>query len=373
MVNTTSRIAAAAGLALIIASGARAATIWQNDWLVSSPPTLHGAMIGAGPGRPAQAIAFAADHERVIAAPSPNTIQYHVMRLRPDGSTRWAAAVYEYDHRSSTHALHALPDGGALVALGHGDGEQFGDAILRYAGDGALAWTRKIPTGWLARVSPTRIASAGCSRLTVFDVADGQVTWQRELGKRDACSVGGLVSDADGNLYASIQQTANFALTGYRIAAFDAQGAPRWQVDSDDATGGAVVGLAGTLLLVRGSAELRALQSGDGALAWDASIAGDVHILISRDGTEEALVVGGGTVRRLAADTGMPRWTVAWSGDVAIAEVVDDALLLAGADGSRARLDTSNGAVVWSVTGGGVHWLGFGDLDAGTLQGLAQP
>ena len=38
-----------------------------------------------------------------------------------------------------------------------------------------------------------------------------------------------------------------------------------------------------------------------------------------------------------------------------------------------ARLDTSNGAVAWSVTGGGVHWLGFGDPDAGTLQGLAQP
>lgn len=368
------QITPVAGIALMLAASiVQAAPIWQNDWLISSPVTLQEAISGTQGSKPSQTIAFGADQERVIAAPSPNAPQYQIVRLRSNGSARWSASIHEYDRRAQAYALQALSDGGALVALGYPGSESISDVILRYSADGGLAWSRMMPTGWLARVSPTRSASAGCSRLTVFDDADGQVAWQRVLGGSESCGVGGLASDAEGNLYTSIERKANFTLIGYRIVAFDAQGTQRWRVESNDATGGDVIGVAGELLLVRGSSELRAMRLSDGSVAWSAPIAGQVRILVSRDGTDDALVIGGGAVQRLASDTGLPRWSIAWADGAASADFVGDGLVLAQLDGSRARIDIADGSIAWNVSGGGVRWFAFGDLESGTLQGLAQP
>ena len=366
-------IAHVASIALMCATANIGATpLWQNDWLISSPITLQNGTQDLPGGKPSQMIAFGADDERVIAAPSPNMPQYQIMRLKADGSPRWSAGIHDYDRLAQPYALRALPDGGALVALGYPGSERYTDAILRYTADGGVAWSRKYPTGWLARVSPTRTASAGCSRLTVFDDADGQVAWQRVLANTESCSVGGLASDASGHLYASLQRTTNFSIIGYRIEAFDPQGTRVWQVEIDDATGGDLIGVAGPLLYVQGSGELRAMRLVDGSLAWSAPIAQQARVLFSGDGADEALVIGGATVKRLAGDTGMPRWNIAFTGDVATTNVVGDALLVAGADGSRARIDTADGSVTWSVSGGGVRWFAFGELASGALQGLAQ-
>lgn len=376
MSNTMIRIASAASVALMIAASAvHADTVWQNDWLISSPVTLQAAPSGEDYGKPFTAIAFAAGHEYVIAAPSPHATEYQVLRMAADGSARWSAGIYDYSDDAQIFAIRPLDDGGALVALGYPGVEAYSDAIVRYAADGGLEWSRILPTGWLARVSSTRTASAGCSRLSVFDDADGNVVWQRELGPRVSCSVGGLAADAQGNLYASIERQADFSVTGYRIVAFDPQGTPKWQVESDDAYGGDVVGVAGARLHVRGSSELRALRLTDGSLAWSAPIAAQARILFSRDGVDEALVIGGGTVQRLASETGVPHWSVPLATDIEVADVVGDALLLAAPDGSRIRIDTTDGSVVWNVaaTGDPVRWFAFGDLEAGAVQGLAQP
>jgi outer membrane protein assembly factor BamB len=356
------------------ASGARAATLWQNDWLISSPPTLQGVPSVERAGKPSTAIAFAANHDRVIAAPSPHASAYHIVRMAADGSARWSAGIHDYNSDAQVFAIRALDDGGAMVALGYPGVETYSDGIVRYAADGGLVWSRILPTGWLARVSPTRTASAGCSRLTVFDDADGNVAWQRELGSRTSCSTGGLAADAQGNLYASIERQANFSVTGYRIVAFDPGGAPKWQVESDDPHGGDVVGVDGARLHVRGGSELRALRLTDGSLAWSTPIAAQARIVFSGDGTHEAIVIGGGTVQRLASDTGVPRWSIPLAGDVTTADVIEDAMLLAISDGSRIRVDTEIGSVVWNVPpiGAPVRWFAFGDLEGNSVQGLAQ-
>lgn len=375
MSNKSIRILPAASIALAIAaSGVQAATLWQNDWLVASPPTLQSAPSGERAGKPSTAIAFGADHERVIAAPSPHAPEYHIVRMRADGSARWSAGIHDYNDDAQVFAIRALDDGGALVALGYPGVETYSDAIVRYAANGGLVWSRILPTGWLARVSPTRTASAGCSRLTVFDDADGNVAWQRELGSGTSCSTGGLAADAQGNLYASIERQANFSVTGYRIVAFDPEGARKWQVESDDAHGGDVVGVDSARLHVRGGSELRALRLTDGSLAWSTPIAAQARIVFSGDGTHEAIVIGGGTVQRLASDTGVPRWSIPLAGGVTTADVIEDALLVAMSDGSRIRVDTANGGVVWNVAaiGAPVRWFAFGDLQGDSVQGLAQ-
>ena len=375
MSNKSIGIVPAAGIALMIAaSGIKAATLWQNDWLVSSPPTLQGAPSGERAGKPSMAIAFGSNHERVIAAPSPHASEHHIVRIAADGSARWSAGIHDYNDEAQVFAIRALDDGGALVALGYPGVETYSDGIVRYAADGGLVWSRILPTGWLARVSPTRTASAGCSRLTVFDDADGNVAWQRELGSGTSCSTGGLAADAQGNLYASIERQANFSVTGYRIVAFDPEGARKWQVESDDAHGGDVVGVDSARLHVRGGSELRALRLTDGSLAWSTPIAAQARIVFSGDGTHEAIVIGGGTVQRLASDTGVPRWSIPLAGDVTTADVIEDALLLAISDGSRIRVDTANGGVVWNVAaiGAPVRWFAFGDLEGNLVQGLAQ-
>ncbi|MEO5623733.1 MAG: PQQ-binding-like beta-propeller repeat protein, partial [Dokdonella sp.] len=375
-------LAWAAGL--MSAGTASASEVWRNDWFSSAPPTLNFFLLPtyygdqAGPGKPLTAAAFSANGDALFGAMAARYWDYQFDRVGADGSLRWSANIYD-DGVSLSGAYALLPndDGGAIIALGYSpyDGDYL-NRVIRIDASGALTWSRVMPTGWVVQPTADRIATSGCTRLSVLDSYTGAVLWQRTLaGTSSDCSSGGLVADAQGNLYATVEVTVGYAATGYRTLKFDAQGNLLWEVTAASTRGGEAVAVDAGRLYVATATELRALNTSDGSSAWTLPTSAFANVLLSDDAAHEPIVVDDNGVQRRESDTGVLRWITPLAGHHSIARVTDGAILLAGSD-DRAKLDLATGAVAWNLAnvdadGRHLDWIGFGPSLSGVFGGVA--
>lgn len=353
-----------AGAAL--ANPAGAGEIWRNDFVVSAPPTLDAFVPSAAPLKPAAAVAFADGGDVVYGALAPNALDVEVVRVRADGSVRWSFA---FDTTVAIAALLADGDGGATVAYADPEDDDRANRIVHVGADGQLGWSRTLPSGWLARISTGRIASAGRSRLSVLDTSTGDVIWQRVLSRASYGDAGGLVVDAASNLYVSAP-SGNGA---FRTLKYDADGTLLWSATTTDSDRGGVVAVGTGTLYVRAGFDVRALDVADGNVAWSSFVGDAAIVRLSADSSAEPIVATASGITRLVAGDGTTRWNKPLA-DILGIDVLDDALLVATSS-RRARLDPDNGAIVWSaVYGDGPRLpLGVGARSGNEARAIARP
>jgi hypothetical protein len=370
-------------VAAIAAGHAHAAALWNADWYSSAPPTLnlYGPTSNSGlAGKPSSAVAFSAQGDILFGAMAVRAYDYQFMRIGIDGTQRWVANVYD-DGTSpgGAYSLWPADDGGTLLALGasldYGDSY---DRLVKLGSNGAQLWSRAIPSAWTLPVATNRIASAGCSRLSLVDSTNGNVLWQRTLlARRDYCTSGGLVADAQANLYVLVAiADDSFNVTGFRAQKFDIDGHLLWDVATDAPNGASAAAVEGDALYVVTQQGLRVLHASDGSLAWTVPADAFAKVLLSDDPAHDPIIIESDQVRRVEAGTGQLLWATPLANTTKIARVVQGALLVATSDG-RAKLDLATGAIAWNLSNDEDPdpfpiWLGFGEPANGSVLAVAQ-
>ncbi|MEO5626661.1 MAG: hypothetical protein ABIQ70_11695, partial [Dokdonella sp.] len=189
-------------MAVLGAPHAWASEIWRNDWIVQAPATLITYVPQPSPRKPMAAVAFGANGDVLFHA---FNVRYSYpeetfVRLGNSGALRWSS----HAHLEAYAAL--LQDGGdAFLALGVRDSGDFEDRVVHVAANGSIAWSRDLPTGWLANAGSGRLASLGCNSLTILDAASGDVIWEHVFAadRSDNCH-GNVIADNQGNLYVEL-------------------------------------------------------------------------------------------------------------------------------------------------------------------------
>ena len=328
--------------------------LWRNDWTITAP-LPYAPLILDGPHA---GLVLGGDGDLLLGIASNYALDYRLARLDMSGQLRWIVDVGGFQAATNFHLgqLLAAADGGAFAALDTGPG--FINFVTRIDAGGAIAWTRSVPALWLADVSPNRVATTDCRQISVLDADSGDLVWQREVtvASGQSCVAGGVSADDQANLYASFTQYAGSSATvGFRAVKFDADGDVIWDTALTGTSGATLVGPGpGATLLYAydngafDNGTLYALRTGDGSVAWTSPIEPGATILLSPDSAAEPIIVGSGSVQRLAAETGQPRWTrtVPYVGAAA---TVGDAIVVNSSDGVL-KLDASSGDIVWTGT-----------------------
>lgn len=356
-------------MVVLVAPQVRAGEIWRNEWLVQAPPTLITYAPEPSPRKPTAAFAFGTSGDVLFNASNPpysNQGEIFV-RVSNSGALRWSS-------RADFGAYAALvQDGGdAFLALGVPDNGDLADRVVHVDANGAIAWSRGLPTGWLAKAGGGRLASLGCNSLSLLDATNGNVIWERVFAanRNDNCH-GNVIADDQGNLYVEIG-IGNYDLgviSNFRTFKFAADGTELWSVAEVDG-GGSLIGAGSGVLYLRTSAGVRALRMTDGGPIWSASLDATANVLLGSGDPVEPVVVAPNFVQRLAAATGAPRWKASLPGLTGVAGVIGDSVVVASQT-SFTRLDSASGAVAWTHTAANNQWRGFGAFDGAAFIGVA--
>ena len=352
-----------------LAQGTMASPLWQNDWNHTSTPFVSSGFSFYGPTAP---IAYSSDGDVLFAGVNPSPFNAQVTRLDSAGNLRWVANLDNYSSQDyyQANALIANDDGSAIVALGDG---QY-PLIARIAPNGGLAWARKMQAVWMAMLPGGRLATRNCNRTSVLDANTGDVLWERRSAPNSNCSLDGLLVDGLGNIYSAYYQADVL-----HVEKFAVDGSPSFQTTGGSTFGGqvgALVGIDDTNFYVRVGPDLRAFRQTDGSVAWTIQPGNYVSGITTKDSPSELVLVGDDSIRRLAADTGMERWSQPLTNGH-FARSVDTSILV-NAGNSLIRLNATTGAIVWStplpvVNGDGdpLYWQQFGGLANNRILGLA--
>lgn len=329
--------------ALALAAPVGAGEIWRSDIYASAPPTFA---YLRPPPLPESVIAFADDGDVVYGSPSPNLADQQIIRVRGDGSVRWAFALPLSESPGTVAAILADGDGGATFS------HMATERIVHIAPDGSLAWSRAVPASSLVRVSANRLASAGGGRVTLLDTTSGDVVWQRTLSPPGDDSI---VVDGAGNLYAGIRGAQGGA--SLDVLKLSPDGDALWRV-AVDGTSGRVVAIDGGLLYIKGGYDLHALNTVDGTPAWSRYVGSDIAMRFSPDADSEPVIAGHAHIERLDASNGSARWNTSIA-DLQRLDRVGDALL-AATSSALLRVDPANGTILWTVPASGGAELPMG-------------
>ncbi|MEO5560837.1 MAG: PQQ-binding-like beta-propeller repeat protein [Dokdonella sp.] len=362
-------LAAVSMMVTSVAPQARASEIWRNDWIVQAPATLITYTPQPSPRKPMAAFAFGANGDVLFDA---FNLRYSYpdetfVRLGNSGALRWSS------HADLVAYAALVEDGGdAFLALGVRDSGDFADRVTHVAANGSIAWSRGLPTGWLAKAGSGRLASLGCNSLTMLDADSGDVLWERVFAadRSDNCH-GNVVADDQGNLYVELG-IGNYdigVISNFRTLKFAADGTELWSVAEVD-NGGSLIGVGGAALYLRTATGVRALRIADGGPIWSASLDATANVLLGSGDPVEPMVVAPDFVQRLAFATGAPRWTASLPGLTGVAAVIGDAIVVASSS-SFTKLDSASGAVVWTHAAADNAWRGFGAFDGAAFIGVA--
>jgi outer membrane protein assembly factor BamB len=330
---------------------------WTSPWTLSAPPSLSIAST-------APSLAGAANGDVVLAAASPTLSDYQVIRFSATGTFRWAINLGGNDGAldGDIDSIFAAADGSAFVAFGG----PFAGYLAKISANGSLLWSRRIPEATLLASSTGPVIVAGCdwvdsapTIVSALDRDDGSVLWQRFYPNSTGsnCQLGDIAGDESGDVYLTLAS---------RLEKLDSAGHTLWSATLSGANRAWPIGGDASRAFVRTDQDVRALSSADGAPIWlRPIIAAGAGALRGDDGTIEP-VVESGAISRLAADTGLPRWS-AGTGPL---RVIGNAIILGGA----ARLDPANGSTLWEAMlptadadGNGVWSYAFDGSDAGSL------
>jgi outer membrane protein assembly factor BamB len=347
---------------LPFARPAHADTIWNSDWLSSAPTSMIS--YWSPP-----AVAFASNGDVLLGSAADNTYGQYV-RIGAGGELRWVANL----PFTGTNAMFANADGGALISAY----DYSSSAIVRLDASGAKLWSRTMFAGWIVQPSADRIVTVGSGLASALDATTGNVVWQHDVGRDSYDGRGGVVADAQGNVYTTGIFLVNQAFGGFRTQKLDSNGNEVWSTTTSGANG-AIIGGNATMLYLQTNGMLRGVRMVDGSIAWSVPHdASSTPLLLSDDSAREPIVFGATTIQRLAADTGQPRWTQPVAGDPASARIVGGAILTTGA-GKFVKLDQATGAIAWSKTkptydaaGNYLTWFGFGGLRDGNVLSVGQ-
>lgn len=342
---------------------------WRNEWSFAAPPSL------ASEWSSESSLAFADDGDVLLLASSHSVSSDQFLRMRADGSLRWAVNLAKgpYGFQFQPRFLLAETDGGGYAAQDHSSGGY----IARIGGDGTLAWSLDLPARSLVRIGPNQLVAADCRRLSLLDVDAGTVLWQRVLGTAFDCTEGSVATDGAAAIYVAYRQASTLPNPDFHVARHDLAGQLLWDQPIPEGMRADVLGVGGDLLYVRLPTELRALHVGDGSLAWAVPLGYDDRALLAGS-PGEAFVIDNAAVRRLAASDGVPRWTtpVAQARESAS---VGDAIVVETAAG-LSKLDIDDGTIVWTQalpqTDAGGHplsYFGFGLSGSNSVLVVAKP
>ncbi|MEO5625452.1 MAG: PQQ-binding-like beta-propeller repeat protein, partial [Dokdonella sp.] len=361
-----------------IAPSAHADTIWHSDWMGSTP--THVDEDSSSPS-PSTVLAFGASADLLIGG-AMQTPYVQFTRLSADGALRWTTNLGTgTSGNTNAKAMLATADGGAYVALAW-NWNDAADLLVRVDSSGARLWSRRVPSGWLLQSGTDRIVSMSCRWLTVMDAASGNVIWQRRIDANyDECVSGGVVADAQGNLYASFDKRIDLATSGFHTIKFDTNGTKIWDIPVANASGATVVGMGNTLVYELTSTQLRGVRVGDGSVAWSVAMSGSsgAKVLVTEDSAREPVIIESSAVRRIAADTGTARWTQTLDNYPRVAALVNGTIMTMAADGFT-RLDAASGAIAWEsavplqdAAGNSLNWIGMGAAHNGHFLAVALP
>ena len=366
-------VAGALNLACLGASAnLRAQTeIWRNDWFLSAPPTLARAYVQD----PYARTAFAANGDFVLAGLAYSQSEYQFVRMSGDGALRWSANIGYNDSLdwAGPNVLIATGDGGALLSYGNSY-NGYPDYVARIDAAGTFAWVRQISGRALVEDGADRLVAAGCGGvLTMLDRASGDVIWQRISG--GGCPAPNMLAvDAAGGIY-----RVAFANHEFRVVKHDPNGTIVWNIatGADDYSTVYLAGVTDGVVYVKVDNELRALHASDASAVWTNDIGSFSTFLAGTPA--EPIVSGLDSISRLAATTGIARWTVPLA-NFGVVQVVDDALLVGTSTNGVARVDLATGSVPWThalpaldAFGNSLQYFRFGGLQSGTFAAVARP
>ena len=361
-----------------ISPSARADALWHSDWMGSTP--THVDEDTSSPS-PSTVLAFGANADPLIGgATQAPTVQF--VRLSAQGALRWTTNLStDVSGDTNAKAMLATADGGAYIALAWRWNDE-SDLLVRIDASGARQWSRRVPSGWLLQSGSDRVVSMSCRWLTVMDAASGNVVWQRRIDANDdECVSGGVVADAQGNLYASFDKRIDVGTSGFHTIKFDTNGTKIWDIPVANASGATVVGMGNTLVYELTSTQLRGVRVGDGSVAWSVALSGSsgTKVLVTEDSAREPVIIESSAVRRIAADTGTARWTQPLDNYPKVAALVNGAIMTMAADGFT-RLDAASGAIAWAsavplqdVAGNSLNWIGMGAANNAHFLAVALP
>lgn len=356
--------------------------IWHNDWFAEAPaPFFAGARSLDYHDKPWTSFGFGADGDVVIlASPSLAGMQSsgsQFVRISPAGQLRWVSnRADSLASNRGAHSIQVEADGSAYAAFGDPDNGEYEDKVVRQNSDGTIAWERYLPTGWLALAGSSRMASLGCSRLTLLDSTNGDVIWERlfDASLGSLCD-GGLAADEQGNLYATVatRSETNGLIPGFRALKTDTNGVSQWSIATTLAGGGSLLGVGGGKVYVRTSIDMRALDVTTGSLLWATPVAATAKTLMSGGNPSEPIVVSTNTLYRIDGTTGQARWSQSLGdgGATFTADIVEGSIIVETSS-SFSKFDLASGAMGWTQPSAGLRWDGFGGSDGSTFFGVAQ-
>lgn len=325
-------------LALPISAMAQS-VIWSSPWTVRAAPwVLPNSFVATG--SPAfVSTAMAADGDVLIGGVSFNQ-DFRIDRVSSNGDIRWSAyAPNDFDYWSGVGAMLPTADGGAFVTMG--DPQYTSNTLLvRIGPDGSILWLSEESAWSLAMPTQQTVVTAGYGAVTEFDAITGAVLWQYVNNNVLPASV---ATDGAGNVFAEVGNG-----TGVDAIGLDSIGQIHWQVTVDNTTTAddKAVAVSSGLVFLNTSSGVLVLHSDDGSTAWNATQA---MVVAMAGSPAEPIVVGNGSIQRLAAADGHAVWTQTFSGSVSFASFTDGEILV-GSGNTLTALDPDTGAVLWPAT-----------------------
>jgi outer membrane protein assembly factor BamB len=245
--------------------------------------------------------------------------------------------------------------------------------LLRIGADGSVLWESQTSPWWLAMPNSQTVVAAGCCSITAFDATTGAVLWQYPLSGNSNTYpfAGGIVADSSGNVYATVPDGG-----GFDALALDIAGQLKWKIPvggNPAATLVSPVAVSSGQLFLQAGPEIIALNASDGSAAWSAASS----FLAMAGSPAEPVVTANGSIQRLAAATGQPLWTQAFSGSVSFANFAEGSLIV-GSGNAVTALNPDTGSTQWSTTipsqdgsGNSLNLQAAGAGGAGTILAVA--
>ena len=341
--------------------------VWENDWIVSRPALFDYS---------ANAV-FSPDGE-LIYATNQQGYDGQFSRATSAGGLRWSTDISA--EGSSFFSILPYADGSAVVAADSADGNGGFSYIARIDAGGNVAWSRQLNGAQLIQDTPQLIVAWDCGVLNAIEPVSGQVIWRySEQNAAYQCDLGGVAADGLGNLYTAFQSMSTGTGENFHLVKLDSAGRVIWDAAYTDTSGaslgGLVAGVAGNHVFLKTNADVRAYRLGDGSSAWAAPfnlIDQENQLLLAGSTPEPILVDGSGSVRRLAADTGVARWTQSLgNAAVELANVVDGAIIIdanvQGGSNTVFRIDSDTGSILWTSILPNLQYVAAGNSGSGAL------
>ena len=328
---------------------------------------------------------FSSNGEVLLASPSVSGYDDQYVRLTSAGAARWTVSL-----RASPYYPNDLPMG----MLANADGSAFlatGDSLhlAKINADGSVAWTRTLSAHLLAALSDQTIVVGGCNGITAVDAASGDTVWEYSFPypSRDwsVCSLNGIVSDGNGNTYATFSTflPASITVNGFHTLRLGSTGQIVWDQSTPAAVKIVPVGVGSALLYTNEGSDVHAYATGDGSSMWVSTNA----LGLATAGTPAELIVeSNGQIQRLRNDTGQPLWSQTGPGanpnpyTPNIVSVVNGAILL-GVGGNAPqleKLDLETGELMWTMqlppegSYGYTNFFATGQMADGNLLAVAK-